>query len=121
LVAASGVLSVPFYPDIPGAKDFRGPVHHTAEWPASGVDLRNKRVALIGTGSSGIQLVPAIVDEVEHLTVYQRTANWAMPLNNSPLTPAELVELRETYPAMRELLRRTSGGFVHTYATRKTF
>jgi cation diffusion facilitator CzcD-associated flavoprotein CzcO len=121
LVAASGVLSVPFYPDIPGAADFAGPVHHTAQWPAEGVDLAGKRVALIGTGSSGIQLVPSIIDEVQSLTVYQRTANWAMPLNNAPLTPAEQDQLRADFPALYELLQRTSGGFVHEDAVRKTF
>ncbi|WP_019875765.1 flavin-containing monooxygenase [Sporichthya polymorpha] len=121
LVAASGVLSVPHFPDIPGAGEFAGPVHHTAQWPAEGVDVRGKRVAVIGTGSSGIQLIPAIVDEVASLTVYQRTANWAMPLNNKPLSPQEQEDIRRNYPALRELLRRTSGGFVHEDATRKTF
>lgn len=121
LVAASGVLSVPFYPEFAGAGDFQGPIHHTGEWPAVGVDLKGKRVALIGTGSSGVQLLPVIVDDAESVTVYQRTANWAMPLNNSPLTPAEQDELRADYPALYERLKSTSGGFIHADATKKTF
>ncbi|MDQ2638889.1 MAG: NAD(P)/FAD-dependent oxidoreductase, partial [Actinomycetota bacterium] len=113
VIAASGVLSVPFYPHILGANDFQGVVHHTAEWPSAGVDVKGKRVAVIGTGSSGIQLVPSIVDEVEFLTVYQRTPNWAMPLNNSALTHDDQEKIRADYPALAERLRATSGGFLH--------
>ena len=84
LVAATGVLSVPYIPDVPGRDDFRGVQHHTGRWPAEPVDFAGKRVAVVGTSSSGVQVVPAIVDEVASLTVYQRTANWCTPLNNRP-------------------------------------
>ena len=87
LVAATGVLSVPFFPEVPGREDFRGEQHHTGRWPATPVDFAGKRVAVIGTGSSGVQIIPAIADEVASLTVYQRTANWCTPLNNAPITP----------------------------------
>ncbi len=74
LVAATGVLSVPYFPDVPGRELFRGEQHHTGLWPATPVDFAGKRVAVIGTGSSGVQLIPVIADEVASLTVYQRTA-----------------------------------------------
>lgn len=121
LIAASGVLSVPFYPSFPGTDTFRGLTCHTATWPRDGVDLAGKRVALIGTGSSGVQLVPAIIDEVQSLTVYQRTPNWAMPLNNCALSAAEQEEIRSGYPALYERLQRTSGGFLHEDATKNAF
>ncbi len=86
LVAATGILSVPYFPDVPGRDDFRGESHHTGRWPTTPVDFAGKRVAVIGTGSSGVQVIPAIADEVASLTVYQRSANWCTPLNNRPIT-----------------------------------
>ena len=73
-------------------------------WPAAPVDFAGKRVAVIGTGSSGVQLIPAIAGEVASLTVYQRTANWCTPLNNAPITPDEQARLRADFEAMRETL-----------------
>ena len=77
LVAATGVLSVPFFPDVAGRGDFRGEQHHTGRWPSTPVDFSGQRVEVIGTGSSGVQLIPAIADEVASLTVYQRTPTGA--------------------------------------------
>src|SRR5579862_9684359 len=88
LIAATGVLSVPFFPDVPDRDAFRGLQLHTGLWPAEPVHLKGKRVAFIGTGSSGVQVVPAILDEVSSLTVYQRRPNWCTPLNNSPISAA---------------------------------
>jgi cation diffusion facilitator CzcD-associated flavoprotein CzcO len=85
LIAATGVLSVPYIPEVPGRDDFRGASYHTGRWPAAPVELAGKRVAVMGTGSSGVQLIPAIAEEVASLTVYQRSANWCTPLNNSPI------------------------------------
>ena len=104
LVAATGVLSVPYFPDVPGRDDFRGEQYHTGLWPATPVDFAGKRVAVIGTGSSGVQIIPAIAGEVASLTVYQRTANWCTPLNNAPITPDEQAQLRADFEAMRETL-----------------
>jgi len=73
LVAATGVLSVPFFPDVPGRDDFTGVQLHTGLWPAEPVDLAGKRVAVVGTGSSGVQIVPVIADGVASLSVYQRS------------------------------------------------
>jgi cation diffusion facilitator CzcD-associated flavoprotein CzcO len=121
LVAASGVLSVPYFPDVPGREDFRGDSYHTGLWPMTPVDFAGKRVAVIGTGSSGVQLIPAIAGEVASLTVYQRTANWCTPLNNSPITPAEQAQLRAGFEAIRETLNTSITGFLHLAHDRATF
>jgi cation diffusion facilitator CzcD-associated flavoprotein CzcO len=121
LVAATGVLSVPFFPDVPGRDNFRGESHHTARWPSTPVDFAGKRVAVIGTGSSGVQLIPLIADEVASLTVYQRSANWCTPLNNSPITPEEQAQLRADFDAMRETLNTSPSGFLHPTHDRATY
>ena len=94
LIAATGVLSVPYLPDVPGRECFHGVQHHTGLWPSEPVDFTGTRVAVIGTSSSGVQVVPAILDDVASITVYQRTANWCTPLNNRPITPEEQAALR---------------------------
>jgi cation diffusion facilitator CzcD-associated flavoprotein CzcO len=121
LVAATGVLSVPYFPDVPGRDDFLGAQHHTGRWPAVPVDFSGRRVAVIGTGSSGVQLIPAIVDEVASLTVYQRTANWCTPLNNAPITAEEQAQLRAGFEDMREVLNTSVAGFLHPAHDRATF
>ncbi|MGO9029044.1 MAG: flavin-containing monooxygenase [Acidimicrobiales bacterium] len=121
LVAATGVLSVPFYPDVPGREDFRGKSYHTGLWPLSPVDFAGKRVAVIGTGSSGVQIAPVIVDEVTSLTVYQRTAGWCTPLNNTPITPEEQEQLRAGFEVMREVLNTSVAGFLHPSNERSAF
>jgi len=121
LVAATGVLSVPFLPDVPGRQDFRGASYHTGRWPTTPVDLTGKRVAVIGTGSSGVQLVPAIAGDVASLTVYQRTANWCTPLNNSPIAPDEQAQLRADFEALREILNTSIHGFHHPAHDRAAF
>ena len=121
LVAATGVLSVPYYPDVPGRQDFRGEAYHTGRWPLSPVDLAGKRVAVIGTGSSGVQIAPVIAPEVASLTVYQRTPGWCTPLNNAPITAEEQVELRAGFEAMREILNTSVAGFLHEANERSAF
>jgi cation diffusion facilitator CzcD-associated flavoprotein CzcO len=113
LVAATGVLSVPYTPDVPGVDRFRGEAHHTGRWPAGPVDLAGRRVAVVGTSSSGVQVVPAILPEVEELTVYQRTANWCTPLNNRPITPEEQAALRAGFEELRDVLNTSISGFAH--------
>jgi cation diffusion facilitator CzcD-associated flavoprotein CzcO len=121
LIAATGVLSVPYFPDIEGRDDFRGESYHTGRWPTTPVDLAGKRVAVIGTGSSGVQVVPAIAGEVASLTVYQRTAHWCTPLNNRPITSEEQAELRAGFEALREVLNTSVHGFHHQPHDRATF
>jgi cation diffusion facilitator CzcD-associated flavoprotein CzcO len=121
LIATTGVLSVPFYPDLPGRASFRGEAYHTGLWPKEPVDFTGKRVAVIGTGSSGVQIIPMIAGEVASLTVYQRTPNWATPLNNRPITPRERAELKANFPAMREALTKSMSGFLHNPTGKRTF
>jgi len=113
LVAATGVLSIPYYPDVPGREAFAGEQYHTARWPQTPVDVRGKRVAVIGTGSSGVQIVPAIAPEVAELVVYQRGANWCTPLNNSPITPDEQARLRAEFDRIRKVCNTSYSGFLH--------
>jgi cation diffusion facilitator CzcD-associated flavoprotein CzcO len=121
VVAATGVLSVPYIPDIPGRELFRGEQHHTGRWPARRVDVGGKRVAVVGTSSSGVQVVSAIVDEVASLAVYQRSANWCTPLNNRPITAEEQAELRASFEQLREVLSTSIHGFHHPVNTRGAF
>ncbi len=121
VIAATGVLSAPFYPDIPGRDDFRGEAYHTGLWPKEPVDVKGKRVAMIGTGASAVQLLPAIAPEVGSITVYQRTPNWCSPLNNSKITPEEQAEIKASYDALYQQCRSTFAGFMHPEGTKTTF
>ena len=89
-IMASGCLSAPKPPEIDGVGDFKGEIYFTGRWPHEGVELAGKRVAVIGTGSSGIQAIPLIAEQAAHLTVFQRTPNFAFPAHNGP-QPAERV------------------------------
>jgi cation diffusion facilitator CzcD-associated flavoprotein CzcO len=121
LIAATGVLSVPYFPDVPGREDFLGVQVHTGLWPSKPVELADKRVAVVGTGSSGVQLIPAIADEVASLTVYQRSANWCTPLNNRPISPEEQAQLKAGFEELRDTLIRSRSGFLHLPHDRATF
>ncbi len=121
LVAATGVLSMPYLPHVRNRQDFHGLQVHTGLWPSTPVDLVNKRVAVVGTGSSGVQLIPAIADEVASLTVYQRSANWCTPLNNRPITPEEQDRLKVGFEELRDTLIRSRSGFLHLPHDRATF
>jgi cation diffusion facilitator CzcD-associated flavoprotein CzcO len=121
VIAATGVLSVPFVPDIPGQDAFEGEAYHTGLWPATPVDFAGKRVAVIGTSSSGVQVVPSVVDQVASLTVYQRTANWCTPLNNAPITEEEQASLRAGFTQLRETLNTSAHGFHHQPSERSAF
>ena len=121
LVAATGVFSVPYFPEVPGREDFRGESYHTGLWPPTPVDFAGKHVGVVGTGSSGVQLIPVIADDVASLTVYQRTPNWCTPLNNSPITPEEQARLRADFEAIRETLNTSPSGFLHRPHDRATF
>ncbi len=93
-IMATGCLSSPKPPEIDGVKEFKGDVYFTSRWPHDGVDLAGKRVAVIGTGSSGIQSIPLIAEQAAHLTVFQRTPNFALPAHNGP-RPAERLSMLE--------------------------
>jgi cation diffusion facilitator CzcD-associated flavoprotein CzcO len=106
VVLATGSLSVPNRPAIPGADEFAGEVYFTAEWPHEPVSLDGKRVGVIGTGSSGIQTVPEVAKRAAALTVFQRTANYSIPAVSEPLPPEEFAEVKATYAERRVRTRR---------------
>ncbi len=120
-VAATGVLSVPYFPDVPGREEFGGESHHTGLWPATPVDFTGKRVAVVGTGSSGVQIIPVIAEKAAYLTVFQRSPNWCTPLNNVPITPEEQVQLRKDFESIRETLHTSPSGFLHVATERTAF
>jgi len=101
LVMATGCLSSSRIPDFPGIEDFQGQTFHTGRWPSEPVDLEGKRVGVIGTGSSGVQVITALAPQVGELTVFQRTPTYILPDWNRPVGPDELRELKATYPQRR--------------------
>ncbi len=113
LVCATGCLSAVNRPDIPGADDFAGEVYFTAAWPREDPDLRGKRVGLIGTGSSGIQAVPIVAAQADRLVVFQRSANYSIPMPNRPWTLEEQQQIREQYPERRRLSAYAAAGTPH--------
>ena len=110
LIMATGCLSVPHTPNIDGLEDFTGPVYHTGKWPQDPVDFSGQRVAVIGTGSSGIQVIPNIAKEAEHLTVFQRTPNYSVPAGNEPLDADDLAAMKRQYNEHRAQARRSAIG-----------
>lgn len=116
LVMATGCLSVPKMPNFSGEKSFRGESYHTAYWPHHDVDFSGKRVAVIGTGSSGTQLIPIAARSAGHLTVFQRTPNFSIPARNRPVPDDEDRAIKAEYPdrRVRALNSPTGLGFVPT-------
>jgi cation diffusion facilitator CzcD-associated flavoprotein CzcO len=110
LIMATGVLSAPKLPEVPGIETFGGASYHTAQWPHDGVDFTGLRVAVIGTGSSAVQSIPLIAEQAGHLIVFQRTAAYSMPAFNAPLDPAAVAETKANYAAFREAQRRSRIG-----------
>jgi len=113
LVTAIGVLSEPTLPRIKGIEKFKGVSFHTARWPEKPIDLAGKRVAVIGTGATGIQVIQEVSKIAGQLTVFQRTANWAAPLLNSKISPEEMERIRADYPKIIARCLETPGCFVH--------
>ncbi|GHF35522.1 cyclohexanone monooxygenase [Amycolatopsis bartoniae] len=110
LISAVGCLSAARVPEFPGLDAFRGETYHTGRWPHEGVDFTGKRVAVVGTGSSGIQAIPAIARNAEDVTVFQRTPNYSIPARNRPLDPAEQAKVKADYPRLRAEARMSSSG-----------
>ncbi|OSC25459.1 cyclohexanone monooxygenase [Mycobacterium vulneris] len=117
---ATGPLSAALTPDFAGLDTFAGEIHHTAHWPHEAVDFTGKRVAVIGTGSSGIQSIPVIAERAAQLYVFQRTANYSVPAGNRPLSAEELDEIKANYPQRRALSWRSGGGSPHITAPKPT-
>ncbi len=118
VIMATGCLSTSKAPELPGVDRFRGPIHHTGQWPHEGVDFTGKRLGVIGTGSSGIQSIPILAEQASELTVFQRTANFAMPAGNRPLADSEIAEMKATYRDWREAQKTSGFGVPVPEATR---
>ena len=92
---------------------FKGRSFHTFHWPHEPVELAGKKVAIIGTGATAIQIIGEIADKVGELTVFQRRPNWSAPLNNGPISDEEMADIRSRYDDIFATCARTPGGFVH--------
>lgn len=121
LITAIGVLSAPVMPRIEGVDTFAGQSYHTARWPHEPVSFEGKRVAVIGTGATGVQTIQEVAKTAGHLTVFQRTPNWCTPLHNRKIDAAEMAQLKAGYPEMFKRCQETFACFLHTPDPRGTF
>ena len=121
LITAVGPLSADTLPKFDGIADFKGQSFHTYRWPHAPIDFTGKRVAVIGTGATGVQVIQTIAPLVGSLTVFQRTANWCTPLHNKKIAAEEQARIKAGYPAMFERLRQTPGCYIHDTDPRGTF
>ena len=118
LITAVGILSAYYVPDFEGIDSFEGQWCHTGRWPKEGMDLAGKRVGVIGTGATGVQLITEIAKEVGHLTVFQRTANYCAPLRNRFIDDETQREIKASYPEIFEKCLETPGSFMHQFDPR---
>src|SRR5271155_437169 len=120
LVTAIGVLSAPTMPRIAGVDTFKGQSCHTHYWPKAPVKFEGKRVAVIGTGATGVQTITEVAKTVGHLTVFQRTPQWCAPLHNAKIGKEEMSGIRANYPEIFERCQQTYGCFIHATDPRAT-
>ncbi len=121
LITAIGPLSAPTMPTIPGVDTFQGQSFHTARWPHEPVSFAGKRVAVIGTGATGVQTIQEVAKTAGQLTVFQRTPNWCAPLLNSKISTEEMAKIKAGYPEMFRRCQETFACFLHTPDPRGTF
>jgi cation diffusion facilitator CzcD-associated flavoprotein CzcO len=121
LITGIGCLSSGQIPDFPGRDRFAGEAHHTGAWPHEGVDFTGKRVAVIGTGSSGIQSIPVIARQAEHLYVFQRTPQYMIPARHGTVDKAVLDEIKQHYEETYDKARWSVGGFPYDITERSVF
>jgi cation diffusion facilitator CzcD-associated flavoprotein CzcO len=117
-ITAVGSLSAYYVPDFEGIDSFQGVWCHTGRWPAEGMNLVGKRVGVIGTGATGVQLITEIAKEVGHLTVFQRTANYCAPLRNRLIDPEMQRQIKANYPEIFKKCNETAGSFMHQFDSR---
>jgi len=113
LITAVGPLSAPTMPNIKGRDSFRGESFHTGTWPHEPVDFTGKRVAVIGTGATGVQTIQEVAKTAGHLTVFQRSPNYCAPLHNSLIEAETQREIKASYPQIFAKCRASHGGFIH--------
>ena len=119
VITAIGILSARYVPEFEGLDSFEGSLVSTpTDWPKEGMDLAGKRVGVIGTGATAVQLIPEIVEEVSHLTVFQRTANYCVPLRNAVIDRETQDYIKSHYPEIFEQCLATPGSFMHEFDPR---
>ena len=118
LITAVGCLSAANIPQFEGKDDFTGESYHTGLWPHEGVDFTGKRVAVIGTGATGVQAIPEIAEQAEHVYVLQRTPNYDIAGRNGPLSDEYVRETKANYKNIWQTTRETSFGFPYDVADR---
>ncbi len=121
LVGAVGILSAHYLPEIPGLDTFKGECFHTGRWPREKVDFTGKRVAVVGTGATAVQLITEIAKECGHLTVFQRTANYCAPLRNSLIDDETQKKIKASYPEIFKKCNETTAAFIYDFDPRSVF
>lgn len=125
LITAVGPLSATRMPDFEGIDSFAGESFHSSNWPrdADGygakIDFTGKRVGLIGTGATGVQIAPIVAETAAHLTVFQRSPNWCTPLGNDPIPPERMNELRQSYDTVLAYVKTTDAAFPYSRVRKK--
>jgi len=127
LFSAMGPLSAPQMPNVPGVYTFKGPWYHTGRWPrdpdsnrGAALDFAGKRVAVIGTGASGVQVIQEMAKVAKDLYVFQRSPNWCNPLGNAPVPQEEMDEIKRNYTKLNDFCDTTLSGFPHKWIDRHT-
>jgi len=120
-IMATGPLSIPKEIDIDGAKDFKGKIYRAAKWPHALVSFKGQRVGVVGTGSSGMQIVPIVAQEAEALYVFQRTPSFTFPMRNKPIDPDYALQVKKQYATLRALARNNFTGGNRPMSTRPLF
>ena len=120
-MTAVGPLSAPVFPRIPGRDTYKGEAYHTGLWPKHDVTFEGKRVAVIGTGATGVQAITEIAKTAKHLTVFQRRPNWCKPLRNKPISKAEMEDIKQQYDEIFRKCQESATCFLHSPDKRNTF
>jgi cation diffusion facilitator CzcD-associated flavoprotein CzcO len=121
VIMATGCLSTTNFPAFPGQEKFRGEIYHSGRWPHHEVDFHGKRVGVIGTGSSAIQMIPLLAGDAAHLTVFQRTPNFSVPARNRPLDAEEVRRVKSQYGELRRVAATMGFGFNTRSSDKSTF
>lgn len=120
-ITALGPLSTPTYPNIPGRETFTGDSYHSTNWPLAPVDLSDKRVGIIGTGATGVQIIQEISKVAKDLVVFQRTAHYCAPLNNAPVSETEQADLKRRGRDISATCKSNNSWFLHDADPRSVF